>query len=281
LNLAEYVGNLAQDSLIALDIDADGTFDALVARAAQAVMTANAHGSYDPRVLEAVHDEVGFARGVVFARDFVVNDLSVHLSPSPDEEPVSETTVVWMPADQIPEVLLCVTARVEGELIHTFTGDPARVTAQESEALVRGVERLLLAAMERDVPISELPRVCGTEPVRRGPQWANVDSCWIELPAVRALVQDATTASVVEVFVEDGVLSAYISVGATTGADISMPHAAHVACMRLLPERYNVIAPGRYVFVDGIPDDPADARSWRKLAILAEGDGRKTGLERL
>ncbi len=273
LNLAEYVGNLAQDSLIVLDIDADSTFDALVARAAQAVMTANAHGSYDPRALEKVYDEVGFERGTFFARDFVLNDLSVHLSPSPDEEPVSETTVVWMPAGQIPEVLLCVTARVDGELIHTFTGDPARVTPRRARPYP--LERLLLAAADRDVPMSELPQVSGIEPVRRGPDWARIDSCWIELPAVRALVQDATAAPIAEVFIEDGLLTAYISAPATTAADVSTPHAAHLACMQLLPDRYNAMAPGRYVFVHGIPDDPTDARSWRTLPILAEGDGRR------
>ena len=285
LNLTDYVGNLAQDALVVLDVDADDTFDALVARAAQATMTANAHGSYDPRALEAVHDEVGFERGTVFARDFVVNDLSAHLSPSADEEPVSQTTVVWMPAGAIPEVLLSVTARVDGEFIHTFTADPARITELESESLARGVERLLLAAAERDVSIGELPQVCGIEPVRRGPDWALVDSCWIELSSVRALVLDATGAPAVGVFVEDGVLSAYVSdvaeiaepAAATASADteVRTPHAAHLACMRLLPERCNAMAPGRYVFVHGVPDDPDDAGYWRKLEVCGEGDGRR------
>jgi len=85
-----------------------------------------------------------------------------------------------------------------------------------------------------------------------------------------SLIVDAANTPDIELFIADNRLVAYL----TATEAIRTPEQAHAACMHLLPERHCAMAPGRYVLVDGIPDDSADERSWRKLTVIAEGDGR-------
>jgi hypothetical protein len=274
-----YVGNLAQDGLVSLDIAGTGGsgFDGLIGRAVQAALSANIHGNVDPRKLQEVLDQVSHERGIEFARDFVINDLSVHLDrvpdgmPAPDGEPQG-TSVAWQPAGDIPETFLCAPIRVEDQLVLTFTVDTGRITKADTEAFALGVERLLIAGAKHDVPLADIGQVAGIVPVDRGPDWARVDSCWVHLPSARRLVRDATAAEASAVFVDavdDGIV-AYL----TATAEIQSPQQAHLACMRLLPDRINTMAPADYVLCAGIPDDPDDQRSWQKLDVVARGTGR-------
>jgi hypothetical protein len=301
--LGEYVGDLAQDGLIALDLDAAG-FDELIGRAAGATLIANANSSYDPQALNDMLDEVGHARGAVFARDFVVNNLSVHveaamanqqtdLRPAAGDDYDGELaralelcSLTWRPAPDFPEMLLCVPVRVDSEFIFTLTGDTAYLAEAELEQLVRGLERLVVAAADRDIPLAELGAVTGVEPVRRGPDWVRIDSSWIHLPAVRRLLLDALNAPAAHVFVgspEHGDQGPATLIGYVTATDaIRSPHRAHLACMELLaePGRHLAMAPSRYVLCDGVPEDPADESSWRRLEIVAVGGGREAMFRR-
>ena len=292
--LSEYVGDLAQDSLIALNLDVP-TFDELIARTAAATLTANANSSYDPHALNAMLDEVGNARGAAFTRDFVVNNLSIHLNaPTPTrgtQAPPADTTQItraldqsrltWRPAPDFPEILLCAPIRVDSEFVFTLTGNTAYVAETELEQLTRGLERLIVAAADQDIPLTDLGTVTGIEPTHRGPDWARIGPSFTHLPSVHQLLLDALNTPAAHVAVNppnpdnehQSSLTAYI----TATHAIRTPQQAHRACMDLLPDpgRHLAIAPSHYILCDGIPDDPTDASSWQRLPAVASGNGRQ------
>lgn len=223
------------DSLVVVNVGSGG-FDGLVARTAKATLTANLHSSYDADDLNETLDNIGHARGICLARDFVLNNLSIHISPATErtsdresskeeiEKTLELTEIASRQGPDFPEMLLCVPMRVAPEFILSFTGNSEHVSGAELEYLLRTVERFLVAAADHDIPVTE-----ASEPILRGPDWALVDSCWIRLPAVRQLLEEVVPTA--QVFVVDGRLICYLK---ATDA-VRTPHEGHLACMNLLP----------------------------------------------
>jgi hypothetical protein len=197
--------------------------------------------------------------------------------PDPDDPSAidgaqPQTSVVWLPADDFPEILLFAPLRVDNELVLAFTANTKYIARAEIESLARAVESLLIASADGDVLLAKAGDITGIEPVDRGSDWLCVDSCWVHLAAVQQLILEATTTPAAAVFPaeQDHHLIAYL----TATDAIRTPQQAHLACMGLLPERHTAMTPGHYVLCDGIPEDPTDELSWQKLEIVAEGDGR-------
>jgi hypothetical protein len=277
LRLREYVGSLAQDGLLALDVD-ELAFDELVARAAKATLAANTHSLFDATKLWGLIDQVCHERGTAFTRDFSLNDMSTHFGLTDESGAIGavgdvaaalpETRVHWMESAHFPVVLMCNPAKLAPELMLGLTSDTRYVAESEVESLLRGVEGLLVAAAGANLPLTRLAEVTGVTQVVRDEDWVCVDGCWVRLSSVRQLVGDALgTPALV-----DSRLVAYV----TATARIGTPIAAHAACMAVLPEpgRHTAMAPGHYVLCDGSPEDVMDERSWRALPVIAEGDGR-------
>jgi hypothetical protein len=267
-----YVGSLAQDGLMSVTVDGGG-FDDLVRRSARATLAAHTHSMFDATRLWQAIDEIGYARGTTFTRDVTVNNISAHLDGEPSlvlgavaevAAALPRTTLRWMPSTESPVVLMCNPVRVDPELMLALTPDLRLVAGADVEALLRGVERLLVAAAGGDAPLADLAALSGVSPAVRGPDWVLVDSCWVALPEVARLLADALgTPAHAEIV--DGVL-----VGYATGFT---PEQAHAACMALLRAggRHTAMAPGRYVLCDGTATDGA---AWRALPVLAQGPGR-------
>jgi len=278
LRLREYVGSLAQDGLLALDV-AEPTFDELVARAAKATLAANTNSVFDATRLWRIIDQVGHERGTSFTRDFSLNDMSTHFGLTDESGAIGavgdvgaalpETQVHWMESARFPVVLMCNPAKLAPELMLGLTSDTRYVDEAEVATLLRGVEGLLVAAAGGNLPLARVGEVSGVAPVVRDEDWVCVDGCWVRLSAVRRLVRDALRT---QALVVGPPLVAYL----TATAGISTAAAAHAACMAVLaePGRHTAMAPGHYVLCDGVPEVPGEERSWRALPVIAEGDGR-------
>jgi hypothetical protein len=143
-----------------------------------------------------------------------------------------------------------------------LTANLRYVSVGETEALLRGVERLLIAAGGGDVPLDQVGAVSGVPPVERDDDWLPVDGCWVRLSAVRQLLADAVQGPT---WVSAHGVVGYLTVGS--------PEQAHAACMARLaePGRHVAMAPRYYVVCDGAPKDEAD---WHKQPVRAEGSGR-------
>jgi hypothetical protein len=267
-----YVGALAQDSLLAFDVEGDD-FDEIVRRIAAATLTANTYSQYDIDQLLTVMDEIGHERGIAFNRDFSFNNVSdfmtleVGETDVPDDTP---TTITWQPWQYFPEMLMCHPVSFGSQLIVALTANQRHVDKTELELLLGGVERLLIAAAEGVVPLEKLTEIIDVEPLHRDADWVCVDSCWARLSLVRQLVLDAVDAPDACVAMGEHGLTAYLP------AVVDDVESAHSQCMTELPERYCTMAPRHYVLCDGIPDDPDDVGAWQALPVVAEGDGRVT-----
>jgi hypothetical protein len=294
VRLRDYVGSVAQHCLIVIDTSAAG-FDHLIRQAGTASLRAQRHSMYDANELEAIHQSVNRDRGIWFDEDFVYNNLSAHGvylrswgldevvvssgNPGSPHETARETRGTlgwWVPRWNSPALVQIDLMAVEPSLdLGMTSGDTRLVPRTEFELLLRGIERLLVAAAADDVDLGQLTQITGVEPVVRDSGWLHIDSCWIELPAAQRLVEDALPGAAPRVFAIPGplgppVLTAYL---AATPA-VRTPGQAHAACMRTLPGRHSAMAPGRYVVCASSPSDPADLTGWRLQPVLGEGDGR-------
>lgn len=265
-----YVGALAQDSLLAFDIDGDD-FDEVVRRVAAATLTANTHCLYDIDDLMAVMDEIGHERGIAFNRDFSFNNVSDYMTLEVGETEVPDdtpTSIQWQSWRYFPEMLMCHPVALGSQLVVALTGNQRHVGKAELELLLGGVERLLVAAADGVVPLEKLAEIIDVEPARRDADWVCVDSCWARLSNVRQLVLDALDVPAACVVMGANGPTAYLP------AVVDNTEAAHALCMAELPDRYCTMAPRHYVLCDGAPADPDDVAAWQALPVVAEGDGR-------
>jgi hypothetical protein len=292
-HLREYVGTLAQDCIMSVDVRAEG-LDEVVRRAAAAALRSNRNGLVEVEALDRVIHQVENDRGIIYARYCVFNDLSIYLEdaptmPGPDpaeaRRALHQSRFGFFPPPPIEELLLFMLHQVGGEMVlGAITRDANRVPPAELEALLHGVELLLVEAASGDVDLSWVEEITGIQPVTRGPGWLRAGPTWVELPEVQRLLDDAlpVPATVFAVPAHDGEspLVAYLA----AGPDLQTPAQAHQACMAKLASgsgleppngiRYTAMAPGRYVICDGAPATPRDLAAWQRQPILAEGDGR-------
>jgi condensation domain-containing protein len=290
--LRDYVGTLAQDSLLVIDTDT-ASFDEQVRRAGTASLRAQRHSAFDAIKLQAVHDELCHQRGIALTRDCSIDNLvglrldEIHATGEPPAEvPVGSPAEAaaalaqtvsgwWQPPDMTESLRLHLVNLGAALRFTLWAADTRRVPRSEFELVLRGVERLLVAAAAGDADLGRLSEITGVEPVVRDEGWVRVDSCWVELAACQRLAEEALPGSGVRVFAVPGpdgdpALTAYLTPEGRAGS----PADAHQACMRLLPGRPTGMAPGWYVLCASAPGDPQDLDAWQRQPVLANGNGR-------
>ena len=292
--LRDYVGNLAQECIVSVDVRAQG-LDDVVRRTGAAILRGTRHSLVEVSAMQRVMERVEHDRGITIDRYCVFNDLSVLLGDTEIRPPASDPAEAGraLPRSRIArllepppdQLLLVMLQQVDGEMIlGALTRDANRVPPGDLEALLRGVELLLVAAAPGDVDLSRIGDVAGAQPVPRGPQWLRIDASWVELPEVQRLVEDALPGPAAAFAVPDAhgepALVAYLA----DGDEIRTPAQAHRACMSVLAGtrkleppggiRYTAMAPGRYVICDRAPADPRDLAAWQRQTVLVDGDGR-------
>jgi len=266
--LRGYVGALAQDALIGLDLTA-ATFDALVEQARSAQLTALKYSQFDAKAVWAVIDETFDRRGIGFTRDWVFNDVAANVEPGrQDNEPAPlelvdqarpATRVSRGPADsQLPVMLFFQVMRACGELELDVNANGQFFTADTVEQLLREIEQLLIDAAAGDTALAR-----SEPPAARSGQWWRIAGCHVQQSAVNELLGPAGRA-----FLDDDELIGYLA-----GPDLT-PRSAHLASLAGLRWRPTAMTPMRYVICAAAPDDLDDLAAWRRQPVIAEGDGR-------
>jgi hypothetical protein len=150
------------------------------------------------------------------------------------------------------------------------------VTKAEIEAVLRGVERLLVAAAGGDVALGQLSELIGITPIARDPaRWLRVDSCWVEIAEVQRVLDDALAPGAARLQVRTDADGQSTLVAYLAASDrVRTPYDAHTACLDTLDERPTAMAAHWYVLCDQAPDNPLDLAAWQRQTVLAEGDGR-------
>ncbi|MER7207656.1 condensation domain-containing protein [Streptosporangium sp. NPDC000239] len=264
--LRDYVGPLAQDALVPIDLD-EPTFDGVLRRTRAAALAAYQNSRFDSDALIQVMEEVQRSRGVFFARDIVFNDMSVHgqgRRAGRTEEYEQDVRSHWLPEATMPTRVSLWVRTVEGEVDFTLWADPRCLPRADAEAFGEGIARLLIEAADRDVPLSEVSGLTGVVPLERGEGWTTIDACWVHLPEVERLVRDAVGDRPFHVTEDGGRLVCHL-------AGPVSPVEVHTACVGRLSGRMAAMAPHHYVVHDGAPASPD---GWAALPVLEEGTGR-------
>ncbi|WP_051732275.1 condensation domain-containing protein [Kitasatospora phosalacinea] len=252
--LAEHIGTLAQDALLAVDTDCPD-LDTLIGRTQAHALSGYWHATFDAERIWQLIEDVAVRRGARFARHVVVNDLSATVpaeAAAARPLPAVEPDLAWYPAEPTPTRLMLNIWRTAGCLEFTLHTHPDVLDREETELFALALLRLLDLAGSRNValgPDGEIAALSGLPAGRREKaRWRQVGSNWVDLDAVADLLRTALPATRdIEVTWEDGELRAVID----TGTDPLTPEQAHAAVMAALPGHDTAMAPQRYVLPHG------------------------------
>ncbi len=251
--LAEHIGTLAQDALLAVDTDCPD-LDTLIGRTQAQALSGYWHATFDAERIWQLIEDVAHRRGSRFARHVVVNDLSATVPDSvaaARPEPPTEPDLAWYPAEPTPTRLMLNIWRTTGCLEFTLHTHPDVLDREETELFAHALLGLLDLAGRRAVrlgPDGELAELTGLPVARRDKaRWQQVGTNWIDLDAVADLVRTALGARDVEVHWQNEELTAVVD----TGETVRTPEQAHSAVMAALPGHDTAMAPQRYVLNGG------------------------------
>jgi hypothetical protein len=280
-HLVNYVGALAQPSTATVEIGGR-SFDDLAAHTWMRVAEASRHARYDGPRQAAMDKLIEHERGLRLTYNSMFNSLvpetwsgltaGVGFQPEQIGIALARTDLRWrpMPASGTPTQFRL--NQIDDCLrMDAWTGDTGLMPRTELESLLLAVERLLVAAAHGNVTSGQMPAIIGLEPLA-GPDRILVDHSWIDVAAVRRLVDDAGAPAVTRVFASAGGRRLVACLTATD--DIRTPEQAHARCMAALTRHPTAITPRHYVICRTAPSDPSDLAAWPPP--LATGTGRRS-----
>lgn len=284
--LRDLVGKIAQDGLLVLE-PSQPTFPEVVRHGHERLRSTYATSRYDPEALDRIRARTGEARGASL-------DLLVFFNDFRYDGSWSRLPATRSPADLVPRTRIDLdftTERAHAKLFFTVEPaldtcqlhllmDTARVPRETGAALLRGVERLLLASLDGAVPTERVAEVAGITPVRRPAHWVRIGPDWIDPIATGELLRRAAPARHAVIELPDPGrdplgssrpgLTAYL-VPDEPGVSVREVHARVMAA---LVGRTDVLAPAWYVLCARPPAEPGDPARWRACPRIEEGDGR-------
>jgi hypothetical protein len=162
--------------------------------------------------------------------------------------------------------------RLDAEIELSVLVDPNCLPAADVETFGGAIIRLIVEAAERDVELADSTVLSEMVPVVRGDGWYLADHCWIELAAVRQLLDDVLDGRPnLVVTVPDDELGHRIV--CYVAGDHVAAERIHADCVAALEMRPTAMAPHRYVLCTRAPADINDVDAWQALAV-AERTGR-------
>ncbi|MFF1903751.1 condensation domain-containing protein [Kitasatospora sp. NPDC058218] len=273
--MADHIGTLAQDALLALDTDA-GDLDELIGRAKAASLAGYWHSTLQAGKVWQLIEDIAHLRGSRFARQVVVNDLSLTIPEAMSDArpaPTSDPELTWLPDQPVAVRAMFNILRTSGSLEFALVACPQVLDREQTGRFALAVPAVLEAAARGPVPLAELPALTGLGGAVRAGEWRRIEGSWVDLDAVRALVADVLGAAT-RVEFDDGRLVARI---ATADPGLT-PLVAHRTVIGALPGRDTVMAPHHYV-VHAAAADRAGPPPWGELPVVAEGAGRSPEVE--
>lgn len=284
--LTDYFGTIAQDALMSADLDT-ATFDELVGRVRDRSMAAYRRSHFNPEELWSLIARVQDQRGTHWARDCVFSDptglTAAGLASDPfdngeaglDGTGGPDLQLTWVESSWVPSRLQLTADRLEGEVELSMWAEPQCLPAPDAEEFAATLIRLIIEAAGRDLPLAEVGGLAGFPPVERGAGWYLIDSCWVELYAVRGLlanVLDGLPCQVVAV--PDESLGHRLECFVAVGARPLSPEQIHAECVATLPMWPNAMTPHHYFLCERAPADPDEVAEWRAQALNSSGSGR-------
>lgn len=272
--LAGYVGTLAASSLAEVDCAA-ASFDQLGEHVRNGMLRASLNGMYDAYRLHAIAERVERERGIAFHCFPPIFNNATHYYHGQPVTPVTTTAPTefsWRPMPATPAPLRFDLWRANDVLaMEAWTADTDRISRHDIMSMLLAVERLLLAAAEDDLDPRAIATIVDLAPISRDEGWLFLDSCWVHLPEVQRLLDDALPHSRAVATVAGHQLVAYVA--ATN--EIRTPADAHTRCMAHINRYPAAMAPRYYILCDLPPANPDDESAWQRQAVVDQGPGRE------
>ncbi|MBO3750530.1 hypothetical protein J5X84_31020 [Streptosporangiaceae bacterium NEAU-GS5] len=265
------VGMHTQDVPVSVELG-DASIADVIARSGTAITRAARFGQYPPVTLVARRRAIELDRGLSFDLSCWLNyrQAGTRRAAAPVgartlEEAASRSRWRWIEGLDSSTSTYFVFADDAGDLLRvTLLFDSAVLPPDEAITWLRGVERLLCAAVTTDVGMSEVGKHTDLAQASYGADWLNTDAGWAHLPTVAALLGDAAV-------VADGRdIVAYL----TGEADLPRLHAE---CVAALPGLRTAVAPTRYVLVAEAPDARTPG-AWRAAPVSCSWRPGSAGL---
>lgn len=295
------VAPMAQDGLFVLDLEG-ASLDQAARRTYRSALATYRYGFYDPAAIAGLRRDWASRRGGHLDLSGYFNDArfqdrwepAPHAAPSPEglRKLTTATTVEviggWARQDT---KFFVSTTFAPGTCRLNLMTDTAFVPPDQTRAMLRAVEGLLVQAAFTDLDpfpvIGSLPPA----PVARGAEWVRCCHDWVDLPATRAVLRAALRDAKLGLFAEPATAAAAgTTPDAAPGEDGSKlvaylaapepvsPAELHATCLTAIGSRTDVLTPHEYVVCAGAPADPADLAGWRARPVLARGSGRPPGV---
>jgi hypothetical protein len=168
------VGTVAQDGLFVLDLP-DSDFTATCQAANSAALAAYRNAHYDPAAMTAMRAEIGRIRGQEPDLDAFVNDERngdgwpslPALAPGGDLAALAASTRTYVdnawPGVRFKAFFAIGTAPDTGQL--ALIADTAYLPRETAQSMLAGIEALLVRAATADVPVTDIPAICGVSAI--------------------------------------------------------------------------------------------------------------------
>lgn len=293
-DLREFVGTIAQDALVPVQLTA-GTFDELLQHARTTSLRAYRNSWFDPTDLWDVITAVSRDRGVSWARDCVFNDMSAlvrgeraaHELAHGERYPALRTEsteraadivddsgaeFTWLPEEWMGTPFVLYLHQVDEVMDLSIWASPDALPRGEVTEFARSMLRIIDGAAAENLSLAEVSRLDTVRPAERGDGWLPIDSCWVELAAVRRLLDRVLAGRPYHLSAEPDDALGHRLVCHTVG-DMD-PAQLHAACVAALPGRPGAMAPHRYVVCGAAPAGAADLPAWQAQPVTAAGTGR-------
>jgi len=257
-----------------LDVS-DATLSDVITRANKAVVRAARFGQYPPHDLAAHRRAIELDRGVAFDLSCWLNYRTLATrrpttdipSPAALATAAERTRWRWINAVDSSTSTYFIFADDAGDLLRlTLLHDTALLPSDEALARLRGLERLLCAAVSHDLALPDAGDHTGLTPATYSPEWTLTEAGWTHRPAVTTLLRHAANTHHADVFATPEGLVAYL-------ASETDPHRLHTTLVDALPGHRNAVAPHHYVVCATPPPTP-DLTAWQRLPVLVQGSGR-------
>ena len=273
--LRGYLGTLASDALILLDVAVSDSFDGLCAQAAARAMRAYSRAWYDTAALYDSIAETSRLRGInAYARECLFNDVSAlggAVLPAASADPFTDG--VEPSADAYSLSLLTLNLhQLDGVLVASVNANPHCLPGIGPGGFARALEQLLVRAGASDIDHGTMSRILPAPPVRRTGDWHYIDHGWIHLGAVRRMLAAELGRYQFEVeVVPDGAREKRLVCHVHDRSGELSATRLHCKLVEAVHRHAAVMAPHEYVFHDGRKPLPEDDPGRRRRPVRESG----------
>ncbi|MBB2740442.1 UNVERIFIED_ORG: hypothetical protein FHR35_000262 [Microbispora rosea subsp. rosea] len=285
-------GPAAQDGLCVVELGA-GTFADALRHGHRRTMATYRNGHYDPALVLAAWEAEAWDRGADIDLDAFFNDVrqAGRWQGLPPVDPGDAAALAAL-RDRTRTFFVGAYSKVKARIF--FATGPAPSTCEfyvlvdtaflpgdVAGRMLTGLEELLVRAVSEEVPLDQVAKVAGLDPVLRPAGWTAIGPDWVDVPETEALLRRVCGTDLAAVVVEDAGDDAGDHAGDAAAARLTgylvarpgldTPEAVHTAVMRAAAGRTDVLAPHHYVLCTAPPTGPA---GWPACTRLIEGGGR-------